>query len=73
MIEMTKAKVEERYTVQNGYAHDTSVVYGDTDSVMIKFGYTKDDAPEEEENKERCVSLEDPRPPRPKCPPSRCA
>jgi DNA polymerase delta subunit 1 len=56
MIEMTKAKVEERYTVQNGYAHDTTVVYGDTDSVMIKFGYQKEDAPEDE-NKERWVHM----------------
>lgn len=38
MIELTKQKVEERYTVSNGYEHDAVVVYGDTDSVMIKFG-----------------------------------
>lgn len=35
---MTKEKIETRYTVANGYTHDAMVVYGDTDSVMIKFG-----------------------------------
>lgn len=41
MIELTKKQVEEKYTVANGYPHDTIVVYGDTDSVMIKFGCTE--------------------------------
>ncbi|KAL0270218.1 UNVERIFIED_CONTAM: hypothetical protein PYX00_007691 [Menopon gallinae] len=38
MIEQTKAAVEERYTLGNGYKHNAVVIYGDTDSVMIKFG-----------------------------------
>ena len=38
MIDQTKQHVEQRYTIENGYSHDAKVVYGDTDSVMIKFG-----------------------------------
>ncbi|KAK0739855.1 DNA polymerase family B-domain-containing protein [Apiosordaria backusii] len=41
MIERTKHEVEERYCIKNGYTHDAQVIYGDTDSVMVKFG-TKD-------------------------------
>ena len=38
MIEYTKRRVEELYTKANGYEHNAVVVYGDTDSVMIRFG-----------------------------------
>ena len=38
MINHTRDVVMQRYTIANGYSHDADVIYGDTDSVMVKFG-----------------------------------
>ncbi|CAH7683178.1 DNA polymerase delta subunit 1 [Phakopsora pachyrhizi] len=38
MIKFTKQEVEAKYTKQNGYDDDALVIYGDTDSVMVRFG-----------------------------------
>ncbi|KAL6122571.1 hypothetical protein NUSPORA_00337 [Nucleospora cyclopteri] len=37
MIRQTKNLIEENFSKTNKYSHDTQVIYGDTDSVMINF------------------------------------
>lgn len=37
---MSLQEVEAEYSTANGHSHDAQVIYGDTDSVMVRFGPT---------------------------------
>ena len=37
MVATTRAFIEETYSVRNGFPHNAHVIYGDTDSFMVRF------------------------------------
>ncbi len=42
---MTQKNIEKHNAISNGFPYNSSVVYGDTDSVMITFGPESDNIP----------------------------
>jgi DNA polymerase delta subunit 1 len=59
LLERTKEFVESTFTQANGYQHNAVVVYGDTDSVMVKFGTTTiaETFPLAEEAAKKCSAI----------------
>ena len=38
LVPFLAQKVEAEYSIANGHSHNAEVIYGDTDSVMVRFG-----------------------------------
>jgi len=59
LLEKTKAFIEENFTRSHGFEHNAQVVYGDTDSVFIKFGTKtiKETFPIAIEAAEKCTKI----------------
>lgn len=39
-LSVVSQEVEAEYCIANGHSHDAEIIYGDTDSVMVRFGPT---------------------------------
>jgi len=59
LLDKTKAHVEVEYTKSKGYQFVTVVIYGDTESVIVKFGTetVKETSPQAIEAAEHCSAI----------------